>query len=271
MPIPLRKYSQNWLANDELAVALVSEIKPRPGDHVLEIGPGEGRLTRALLRYPISVTAVELDPRCAMVLRKLRDDVSVADASLTVIEQDVLEFDPGSIAGSDTLRLVGNLPYAITSPILRWTVKHRRLVEDAHYMIPTDIAQRLLAPPGASERGLITVMVGWFYETEAVRRLGPGAFRPQPKIESSFIRLRRREPPVCNAPGPHRRAVVSGAFAHKRKKLRNSLQQTGWSRDDVTRATDQAGIAADARAEAVSIEEFARLIDALPERKGRAT
>ena len=271
MPIPLRKYSQNWLANDELAIALVNEINPRPGDRLLEIGPGEGRLTRALLRHPVSVTAVELDPRCATVLRKLRDDVSVADASVTVIEQDVLEFDPGSIAGSDTLRFVGNLPYAITSPILRWTVKHHRLVEDAHYMIPTDIAQRLQAPPGASERGLITVMVGWFYETEAVRRLGPGAFRPPPKIESSFIRLQHREPPACRAPGKHRRAVVAASFSHKRKKLRNSLQHAGWSRDDVARATDQAGIAADTRAEAVSIEEFARLIDALPEREGRAT
>ncbi len=271
MPIPLRKYSQNWLANDELAVALVGEVEPRPGDRFVEIGPGEGRLTRALLRHPVAVTAIELDPRCATALRELGDDIGVAGASLTVIEQDVLEFEPGSIAGSDTLRFVGNLPYAITSPILRWTVKHHRLVEDVHYMIPTDIAQRLQAPPGDSERGLITVMVGWFFETSTVRRLGPGAFRPPPKIESSFVRLRHREPPACRAPGKHRRAVVAAAFAHKRKTLRNSLRQNGWSRDDVAQAIDQAGIAADARAEAVSIEEFARLIDALPEPQGRAT
>jgi len=271
MLIPLRKYSQNWLANDELAVALVGEIAPRHGDCFLEIGPGEGRLTRALLRHPVSVAAVEIDPRCAAALRALRDDMGVADAALTVIEHDVLAFDPGSIAASDALRFVGNLPYAITSPILRWTVKHHRLVEDAHYMIPTDIAERLQASPGAPGRGLITVMVGWFYETETLRRLGPGAFRPPPKIESSFVRLRRREPPACDAPGAHRQAVVSGAFAHRRKKLHNSLHQAGWSRGDVATAIDQVAIAPGVRAEELSIEEFARLIDALPPREGRAT
>ena len=139
------------------------------------------------------------------------------------------------------------------------------VVRDAHYMVPADVAERMLAAPGSSARGLLSVLVEWFFDGEVVRRLGPGAFRPQPKIESAFVRLTPHEPPACAAGKPHRRAVVQGGFAHRRKTLVNSLRQSGWERDDIEVALAAAGIDAGARAEAVEVAQFARLAEELPE------
>lgn len=261
MPAPLRRFSQNWLANDELAEALVRVIAPQQGERFLEIGPGEGRLTRALLAHDIDVTAVEIDERCCDSLAGVG---TTTPGRLTVIRKDILEFDPAD-AGGGGLRFVGNLPYAVASPILRWTVRHHERIVDAHYMVPAEVAERMLAPAGASGRGLLSVLVGWFFDGAVVRKLGPGAFRPSPKIESAFVRLQPHEAPPCAASGPHRRAVVRGAFAHRRKTLVNSLRRSGWQLADIRRALAEAGIDASARAEVVEIQQFARLAEALPE------
>jgi 16S rRNA (adenine1518-N6/adenine1519-N6)-dimethyltransferase len=261
VPEPLRRFSQNWLANDELAEALVREMEARAGDRFLEIGPGEGRMTRALLRHGATMTAIELDERCCEALHALAEDFP---EQLTVIQADILEFDPRTLEDAE-MRFVGNLPYAIASPILRWTAQHHRRVIDAHYMLPADVAARVLAPVGDPERGLLTVLVEWFFDARIVRKLGPGAFRPQPRIDSAFVRLRPHEPPACAAPAPHRRAVVQGAFAHRRKTLANALRLAGWDREDVTAALTAAGIDLRARAEAVTLPQFARLAEALPE------
>jgi len=261
VPVPLRRFSQHWLANDELAEALVRAIGPHPGDRFLEIGPGEGRLTRALLAHDVELTAVEIDDRCCQTLAGLGAHTR---GRLTVIQKDILEFDPAA-AGGDGLRFVGNLPYALASPILRWTVRHHERVADVHYMVPADVAERMLAPAGSSNRGLLSVLVGWFFDGAVVRRLGPGAFRPSPKIDSAFVRLQPREAPSCTASGPHRRAVVRGAFAHRRKTLVNSLRQSGWQLADIEKALAESGIDASVRAEAVDVEHFARLAEALPE------
>jgi len=259
--VPLRKFSQNWLANDELAAALVRAMDVQPGHQFLEIGPGEGRMTRALLEHGASVDAVEVDERCCAALALLADE---SLGRLTVVPRDVLEFDPAEL-GHVEMRFVGNLPYAIASPILRWTAKHHQRVIDAHYMVPADVAERMLAPAGDSVRGLLSVLVGWFFDGRIVRRLGPGAFRPEPKIDSAFVRLRPHDPPPCTASGPHRRAVVQGAFAHRRKTLMNSLQRAGWERGDIEPAMASAGIDASARAQEVEVAQFARLAEALPE------
>lgn len=261
MPEPLRRFSQNWLANDELAIALVGVIDPQPGDRFVEIGPGEGRLTRALLTHDIAVTAVELDERCTASLAELAAD---SGGSLEVIHGDILEFDLAALSAG-AVRLVGNLPYSITSPILRWTAKHHTLIADAHYMVAADVAERMLAPAGDTRRALLSVLIEWFFDGEVVRRLGPGGFRPSPKIDSAFVRLVPHAPPDCAAAGKHRRAVVQAAFAHRRKTLANSLRQVGWSRTDVVEAMARAGIDAAARAQTVEVGQFARLAEALPE------
>jgi 16S rRNA (adenine1518-N6/adenine1519-N6)-dimethyltransferase len=263
VPAPLRKFSQNWLANDELAIALVGAIDPRGGDHFLEIGPGEGRLTRAILAHPVRVTAIEIDRRCCQTLGQLSRELGGGPAHLDVVQASILDFDPTALAAPE-LRFVGNLPYAIASPILRWTAKHHGLIVDAHYMVPADVAERMLAPPGSPARGVISVMIDWFFKGSILRRLGPGAFRPEPKIDSAFVRLRPNVPPPCGASGPHRRAVVGAAFAHRRKTLMNSLRKAGWDRDVIESALADADVPELARAETLDVEQFARLAEALP-------
>lgn len=261
VPVPLRRFSQNWLANDELAAALVRSMEVQSDDRFLEIGPGDGRMTRALLQAGASVAAVEVDERCCVALEPLQE---ASKGRLTVIQRDILEFDPAELDWSE-MRFAGNLPYAVASAILRWTASHHRRVVDAHYMVPADVAERMLAPAGSPQRVLLSVLVEWFFDGAIVRRLGPGAFRPPPKIDSAFVRLVPHEPPHCSAPGPHRRAVVQAAFAHRRKTLANSLRLAGWTREDVDAALERAGIDAAARAQAVETAQFARLAEALPE------
>ncbi|MEC8943797.1 MAG: 16S rRNA (adenine(1518)-N(6)/adenine(1519)-N(6))-dimethyltransferase RsmA [Acidobacteriota bacterium] len=261
MPVPLRRFSQNWLANDELAVALVRSMKPRSGDHFLEIGGGEGRMTRALLQHDVRVTTIEVDKRCCETLEALARNSA---GKLSVIHSDILEYDPPKSNGHE-LRFVGNLPYAIASPILRWTVEHHKIVSDAYYMVPMDIAKRILAAAGSSERALLSVLIGWFFDGKMLRRLGPGAFRPEPKIKSAFVRLQPHEPPSCAARRQHWETVVQGSFAHRRKTLLNSLRQSGWQRDEIERALAAVDIDISTRAESLKVIQFARLAEELPE------
>ena len=132
-------------------------------------------------------------------------------------------------------------------------------------MLPADVAERVLAAPGTPERGLISVVVQWLFDGEIVRRLGPGAFRPPPKIDSAFVLLTRHEPPACSATPAHQRNVVVAAFAHRRKTLRNNFRHRGWSPDDIEVACQRAGVSPSDRAEALEVEDFAELADALPE------
>jgi len=255
-----RKWSQHWLVNDDLASALVRLIGPRPGERFVEIGPGQGIMTRALLEHSVALSAIEVDPQCCALLTR-----TGTGKDLTVIHGDVLQSDPSSLGIESPVRLVGNLPYAISSPILRWTVEHRASFIDAHFMLPEDVADRALAPAGSSARGLLSVLVQWEYEGETLRRLGPGAFRPPPKIDSSFVRLRRHAPPACGASLVHRDAVLQAAFLARRKTLANSLQQGGWARATVEKACSAAGIDPGLRAQALSVEQFARLVEEIPE------
>lgn len=271
-----RKWGQHWLANDELAQALVELIGARPGDRFLEIGPGRGRLTRALLRHPVEVVAVEIDPECCRRLEDLRAavDGGAADTggslhpgcSLEVIQGDILEMVIADLGVDTPVRVAGNLPYNVSSPILRWTVRQRRHVEDAHYMLSADVARRALAPPDDPERSLLSVRLQWHFEGRLLKKLGPGAFRPPPGVDSGFVRLRPRTPPACEASEVHLRTVLSAAFAHRRKTLSRSLRLAGWDAAVVDDALADAGIPGRARAQEVELDRLAALAAALPER-----
>lgn len=272
-----RKWGQHWLANDELADALVGLIGPRPGDRFLEIGPGRGRLTRALLRHPVRVVAVEIDPGCCRRLEEIRrrlpdqsDDQSGGDPrlapSLEVIQGDILEVTIADLAIESPVRLVGNLPYNVASPILRWTVRERRHVEDTHYMLSAEVARRALASPDEPERSLLSVLLQWHFEGRLLKTLGPGAFRPPPGVDSAFVRLRARQAPACQASEAHLQTVLSAAFAHRRKTLARSLRLAGWDTDEVTAALSTAGVPARSRAQELGLDRLAALAAALPER-----
>ena len=253
--IPTRKrWGQHWLANEDLAAALVAQIKPQAGDRFLEIGPGPGELTRALLRSGARVTAVDIDRRCCDLLAK-----NSSAARLRIINADVLCLEPADLVKRDTeLRLVGNLPYNICSALLRWSSTHVGWFRDAHLMLPAEVAERALSKPGGRTYGLLSVIVQSVFIGEIVRRLGPGAFRPPPTIESAFARLQRR---ARFAPTT-RECLVSIAeiaFTHRRKRLVNSLSFGPWTRDEAAHACRQAGIDPLVRPESLELEAWARL------------
>lgn len=252
-----RRWGQHWLANDALAAKLVRLVDPVAGDTFLEIGPGRGRLTAALLRREVRVVAVEVDPECCAALERLGSD------RLRVVEADVLEIDLADLVESPT-RVVGNLPYYISSPILGWSCAHRELVRDAHYMLPAEVAERVAAEPGGRVYGALSVRLQWDFDVELLLRLPPGAFRPPPTIDSAFVALRPR-------PGPgsplddERLQLVHDAFAHRRKTLPNALAGRGWDKDRVRDACRRAGISPGVRAEALGPRDFDRLAAALVE------
>ena len=257
-----RRLGQHWLANDDLAASLVRLIDPRPGDRFLEIGPGHGRLTLQLLRHPLELVAVEIDAACCESLARL-----APVNNLHVCQADVLTLTLDQLAPQGQLRIVGNLPYSAASPILRWTVDQGTRVEDAHYMLPAGVAERLLASPGERSCGLLTILMQWEFEVRGLLRLGPGAFVPSPRVESCFVGLRRRQPIPCQASRAHRISVIEAAFSHRRKTLSNSLMLAKWREQDVLGACERAEIDPRCRAENLQLAAFARLAEALPRRR----
>lgn len=254
-----RKWGQHWLASDELAEALVALVQPLPEDHFIEIGPGRGRLTEALLRYPVRITAVEIDPECHDHLLSLG-----YGKRLMVMNVDILAADPMLPWDDGRIRLIGNLPYEISSPVLRWTARRRSNLIDAHYMLQAEVAERIAASPGCRAYGLLSVLMQWEFSVHILKRLSPGAFRPEPRVRSAFIRL---TPHAESATGrsAHQVAVLQAAFGHRRKMLASALAMGGWRREVAEQACAKADLDPRARAENLSPQDFLRLGAALPE------
>lgn len=259
---PLRRWGQNWLASDRLADELVGLIDPKPEELFLEIGPGRGRLTRALLRHPVRVVAVEVDPRCGDELEAIGED------RLELIRADILRADELIPWQRGRLRVVGNLPYNVSSPILRWTVEHREDIVDAHYMLQEEVAERAAAGVGEAAYGWISVVLAWSFDVTIAMRLSPGAFRPPPKVRSAFVRLRPRPDAPPRADVELAAELASAAFAHRRKKWGRSLVLSGWDRETVGELARAAGVSADLRAEAIAPDRYLAMARALHDRGG---
>ena len=252
-----KKWGQHWLASDELAAALVRLVAPQSGDLFVEIGPGRGRLTRALLEHPVRVVAVEVDPDCCAALRPLE-----ADGRLRVIQADILQADTSLPWSSGPLRLVGNLPYNVGGAILRWTSRRAADLVDAHYMLQEEVAERVVADPGSRTYGLLSVAMQASFRPQIVKRLSPGAFRPPPAVRSAFLQLERRQAEGEAVPDTWL-PVAEAAFAHRRKTLANALALARWDASEVRIACSRAGVDGDLRAEALGVDDYQRLAAAL--------
>jgi 16S rRNA (adenine1518-N6/adenine1519-N6)-dimethyltransferase len=240
-----KKWGQHWLASRGLAGELAALIDLQKGDRVVEIGPGTGLLTTALLDRGAHVTAIEIDPQCADHL-----EADLGDRALTVLRSDIREVDPALLPwGTGAVHVVGNLPYNLSGPILRWTAGVRGHLADAHFMLQQEVADRIVANAGSKVYGALSVQIQWQFDTKVLKRLSPGAFRPPPKVRSAFLRLRPRAVPD---PSPEAEQVVRAGFAQRRKTLQRALVAAGWAADDVAAALGVLGIRPDARAEMLS-------------------
>lgn len=248
---PRKRFGQHFLHERATVARIVAALAPRPGERIVEIGPGEGALTGSLLAAAGRLEVVELDRDLAAALRARAD----WPGELVVHEGDALVFDFAALAGTGRLRLVGNLPYNISTPLLFHLLAQRAAIADMHFMLQREVVDRLAAAPGTKAYGRLTVMVAAYCTAEPLFRVGPGAFRPPPAVESALVRLTpRAEPAVPPEHAARFAELVRLAFGARRKTLRNALR----GRIDAP-AIEAAGIDPGARADSLPVTAFARL------------
>lgn len=252
MPRPKKHYGQHFLHERGIIERIVLAIDPKPGERIVEIGPGEGALTLPLLDTAGALTAIELD---AELIEPLREK-SKPHGELTLLHADVLETDLTALAHDKRLRLVGNLPYYASSPILFHCLEHARAISDMHFMLQKEVVDRMAASPGGKTYGRLSVMLQLACTVEPLLRVPAGAFRPPPKVESAVVRLIPRPPSQMPEPELMRNVanIVRAAFGQRRKTLSNAL--SGTLDVDAIRAT---GIDPRARAETLDPQQYVAL------------
>jgi 16S rRNA (adenine1518-N6/adenine1519-N6)-dimethyltransferase len=252
-----KRFGQNFLADPHYVARIVDAVAPRPGDNIVEIGPGLAALTGPLVARAGHIAAVEIDRDLASRLRE-----RFSGAQLALHEADALAFDLRSLGPS--LRIVGNLPYNISSPLLFRIAEVADTVRDVHVMLQREVVARMTAAPATADYGRLTVMLQATFRIERLFVVPAGAFRPAPKVESAVARL---VPLGAQAPSIADQAlfarVVSAAFMQRRKTLRNALSSLA---DTDTLAA--AHVDPQARGETLSVADFVRLADAIKARTG---
>jgi 16S rRNA (adenine1518-N6/adenine1519-N6)-dimethyltransferase len=257
-----RDLGQNFLVDETLAARLVELSGVEPGDRVIEIGTGLGVLTRALAKCAQHVVTIEID---SGIVRALRADAALPD-NVELVHADALEFDLAECVGARTgpVRLVANLPYSVSAPLLRRCLDLRDRLEDWSVMLQSEVATRLLARPGSRDYGSFSVLHGLTVAFSKAMELSPNCFFPVPKVHSTFVRITPLDTPLVDD-GELRQVeqVVRAAFAKRRKTLVNSLRAgtlgTEHSPDDLKAALSRCAIEPLARAESLSPEQLLAL------------
>ncbi|MDP1609984.1 MAG: 16S rRNA (adenine(1518)-N(6)/adenine(1519)-N(6))-dimethyltransferase RsmA [Sulfuritalea sp.] len=251
-----KRFGQNFLVSDGVIRKIVEAIAPRAGDTVVEIGPGLGALTEPLLERIEHLHVVEIDRD---LIARLQN--RFPPERLSIHQGDALEFDFASLKGEGRLKIVGNLPYNISSPLLFHLVPFAPLVYDMHFMLQKEVVDRMVAAPGSKEFGRLSVMLQHRYHMERMFIVPPGAFNPPPKVDSAIVRMIPREvgadETAAKDPALFAR-VVTAAFSQRRKMLRNTL------REFISEADLAAlGITPTARAEDIAVADYVRLANTL--------
>ncbi|MDR9414526.1 MAG: 16S rRNA (adenine(1518)-N(6)/adenine(1519)-N(6))-dimethyltransferase RsmA [Spiribacter sp.] len=251
---PRRRFGQNFLTDAGILERMADTISPAPGEAVLEIGPGRGALTAPLLDRGAQVTAIEIDRDLAATLQQWP---ATQDGRLTVIEDDALaqpvaNFRP---AGAGPLRIVGNLPYNLSTPLLFHLTDDRDSVSDLHLLLQREVVERMAAEPGSRVYGRLSVMLQYRCQVDPLFDLPPTCFTPAPRVTSAFVRLRPHPtPPIPPVNERCLADIVAQAFGQRRKTLRNALA----SLLDAA-AIEAAGVNPGDRAERIDLAGFGRL------------
>ncbi|MFA5683053.1 MAG: 16S rRNA (adenine(1518)-N(6)/adenine(1519)-N(6))-dimethyltransferase RsmA [Lysobacteraceae bacterium] len=240
---------QHFLHDRQVVERILRAIDPRPGQRIVEIGPGAGALTFPLLQRHGELTAIEFDRDLIAPLT----EAAARHGALHIIHADALSVDFTALAAGTPLRVVGNLPYNISSPILFHLLDHADAIADMHFMLQKEVVDRMAAAPGSKVYGRLSVMLQAACEVQALFDVPPAAFRPPPKVDSAVVRLRPRgDPGIADA--VLFAGLVKQAFSQRRKTLRNTLH--GLCGEAELRAC---GIDPSARAETLAVDDFRRL------------
>ena len=220
-PPPRRRFSQNFLRNPAVAEHIVRAVGAGPDDHIVEIGPGRAALSGPLAATGARLDLIEIDRDLAAALRSRFAD----EPRVTVHAADALRVSLAEIAGTARVRVVGNLPYNISTPLLFRLLDQLPVIEDLHLMLQREVVERMAARPGEAAYGRLSVMLQRQVRVEALFTVPASAFRPVPKVESAFARLRPHLAPPVRVEDPRRFAeVVARAFSARRKTIRNGLR-----------------------------------------------
>ena len=255
---PRKRFGQNFLHDPGTIRRILAAVAPAPGQHLVEIGPGRGALTAGLLEAAGDLDVVELDRDLVGPLAERLGHLG----RLRVHQADALQFDLCALVGPERrLRIVGNLPYNISTPLLFRFLEQAHCIDDMHLMLQKEVVDRLAAEPGQKTYGRLTVMVQSRCAVARVLSVGPGAFTPAPKVSSAVVRLGPLRPPPVAITDPvlHAR-IVAAAFSQRRKRISNSLRGLV-----DTALMEQCGLDPGARAEQLSVADFARLANAAAE------
>ena len=253
---PRKRFGQNFLVDPLVIASIVAAIHPARGEHLIEIGPGLGALTRPLLAAAGQLRAIEIDRDLAAGLT--RD----FGAGLILHVTDVLRFDFATLG--DGLRVIGNLPYNISTPLLFHLAANAARIRDIHVMLQKEVVERMVAAPADSNYGRLSVMLQYRFAMEKLLDVPSAAFDPAPAVESAVVRLTPWRPlPFMARDQPLFARVVAAAFSQRRKTLRNSLRHFIVAEDFAA-----LGIAPTARAQELSVAQFVALADCVSQRDG---
>lgn len=257
-----KKLGQNFLIDAGIVQGIVDAAQIRPGDHVLEIGPGIGTLTQGLAEAGADVTAVELDKKLPAVLA----ETLKAYDHVRIVPGDILKVDIPALMGTEPFKVVANLPYYITTPILMTLLERRLPITTMVTMVQKEVAERMTARPGSRSYGALSVAVQYYTEPEIVLNVPPRSFIPAPEVDSVVIACRVRSVPAVRVSEEKMFfRVVRAAFGQRRKTLANALRGGGFPKEQVRDAMERAQMDPQRRGETLSLEEFGRLADAFAE------
>lgn len=253
-----KRFGQHFLADEQVIQQLIRIVAPTNQDHFVEIGPGQGILTTALLPNVKQLDAIEIDRDLIPLLQRRCRDIG---DNLKIHNIDILQFDLAAlpiVSNEQKLRIVGNLPYNISTPILFYVIKNIRKIKDLYFMVQKEVAERIVAPPNSKTYGRLSVMLQYYFDAALVLDIPPEAFNPPPKVHSSFIKLIPRE--IINAAkNPEQFATtVKMAFSQRRKTIYNNLKMV------ITEQQLKAlAINPKARAENLTVDDFVAISNSL--------
>jgi 16S rRNA (adenine1518-N6/adenine1519-N6)-dimethyltransferase len=246
---PKKRFGQNFLQDENILNKVVKEINPQPDDLIIEIGPGYGSLTQRLLLATENLIAVEIDNELVINLKE-------KFPQLQLINEDFLETNLSKVTTKERrLRIVGNIPYNITSPILFKLIEKNKLIKDAVFMVQLEVAKRMTANRGTKDYGILAVVLKYFSETELCFKISPNVFYPKPKVFSALVHIHFK---VITQPDEEQKlfiAMVKAAFGNRRKTLKNSLGNSIFHEIDFSNS----GIDMSLRAENLSVDDFIKL------------
>lgn len=245
---PLKRFGQNYLTDRNTILKIVSKFNPQKDDSIIEIGPGRGALTRELSSASDNITAIEIDNRVI-------ENLSTQFPNVNFINQDFLKMDFGKLDNSKKIRVIGNIPYNITSPILFRLIENRVLFSDALLMVQYEVAKRMVSKPNTKDYGILGVILNYFATVNLEFKISPNVFKPKPKVDSAIISLKFDKLIDDNLNDRFFINVVKAAFGNRRKTLKNSLKNSSFNDIDFSLLNTDLG----KRAEDLSISDFIEL------------